>query len=118
MVRFVPLRADLETHGKDVVMSTSLTRDELLILLIEECSEVIKAATKCLRFGYDSDHGVGYGKNDVVLSEEVGDLEAIIAALPLNELAKVRTRAGKIAKAETAKARYGTTSCELAKDAS
>ncbi len=64
--------------------TTSLTREELLILLIEECGEVIQAATKCLRFGFDVDHDVGYGNNRAVLSREVGDLEAIILELPLN----------------------------------
>jgi hypothetical protein len=38
---------------------TTLTRNDLLILLIEECSEVIQAATKCQRFGFESDHGTG-----------------------------------------------------------
>jgi hypothetical protein len=88
-------------------VTTSLTRDELLILLIEECGEVIQAATKCLRFGYYSDHGVGYGKNDVILSRELGDVQAIIAELPLNRHEMEITRAEKITKAERAKRQYG-----------
>lgn len=32
---------------------TSLTQDELLVILAEEAAEVIQAATKCIRFGFD-----------------------------------------------------------------
>jgi hypothetical protein len=88
-------------------MSDKLTREDLLVLLIEECSEVIKAATKCQRFGFDADHGIGYGRNDAVLSGEVGDLLAIIDHLPLDASVIDLTRTSKIAKAEAAKARYG-----------
>lgn len=84
-----------------------LTREELLILLIEECGEVIQAATKCLRFGYHSDHGVGYGVNSEVLSREIGDVQAIIDELPLNHHEREMSRAGKIPKATAAKAKYG-----------
>lgn len=64
---------------------TTLTRDELLILLIEECSEVIHAATKCLRFGWDSDHSVGYGQNNLILAKEMGEVDAIRDALGLDD---------------------------------
>jgi hypothetical protein len=84
-----------------------LTRDDLLILLIEECGEVIQAATKCLRFGFDVDHSVDYGNNRMILSREVGDVLAIIDALPLDEVNVEVTRRMKIAKAEAAKAKYG-----------
>ncbi len=47
-------------------MSEVLTRDELLTILIEECSEIIKAATKCQRFGFDR-YYPGYGINQDVL---------------------------------------------------
>src|SRR5215211_1747580 len=59
-----------------------LTRDELLVLLIEECGEVIQAATKCLRFGYDRDQP-GYGVNHEVLAKELGDLTGVMDAMPL-----------------------------------
>lgn len=88
------------------VGETKLTRDDLLVLLIEECGEVIQAATKCLRFGYEADHGIGYGKNDVVLSREYGDVQAIMDALPLDMPAKTLSQTAKIAKAEAAKARF------------
>lgn len=86
-----------------------LTRDDLLVLLIEECSEVIHAATKCLRFGYDVDHDVGYGRNSDELAKECGDLQAIMDELPLNALVKMQSQEGKIAKAERAKAKFGVT---------
>jgi hypothetical protein len=84
-----------------------LTREDLLILLVEECGEVIQAATKCLRFGFDVDHGVGYGLNSQVLSKECGDLQAVMDALPLNALAKMQSQECKITRAQIAKGKYG-----------
>jgi hypothetical protein len=84
-----------------------LTRDDLLVLLIEECSEVIQAATKCLRFGYDVDHDIGYGRNSDELAKECGDLQAVMDELPLNTALKEQSQYGKIAKAERAKAKFG-----------
>lgn len=88
-------------------MRMKLTRDELLVLLIEECAEVIQAATKCLRFGFDVDHGVDYGNNRLVLSREVGDLLGVAQALPLDLENIEAMRASKIARAEAAKEKYG-----------
>lgn len=85
----------------------TLTREEKLVLLIEECGEVIQAATKCLRFGYDSLHIADYGRNDHKLAAEVGDLMAVVEALNLDEAEMAKTRSGKIAKAEHAKKIYG-----------
>ena len=70
-----------------------LTRDEILVLLIEESGEVIHAATKCLRFGYDVDHGTGYGNNRLRLSEELGQLDAVRERLDLNMAAFRTSRA-------------------------
>lgn len=86
-----------------------LTRDELLVLLIEECSEVIQAATKCLRFGYDVDHDIGYGRNSDKLAKECGDLQAVMDELPLNMTLKEQYQYDKIGKAERAKAKFGVT---------
>lgn len=86
-----------------------LTRDELLVLLIEECGEVIQAATKCLRFGYDVDHDIGYGRNSDALAKECGDLQAVMDELPLNALLKGQSQYDKIGKAERAKAKFGVT---------
>jgi hypothetical protein len=84
-----------------------LTKDELLVLLIEECGEVIQAATKCLRFGFQSDHGLGYGRNDLVLAKEVGELQAVMEALYLDPDTVYWARLGKIARAQKAKKKYG-----------
>lgn len=64
-----------------------LTRDEKLVLLIEECGEVIQAATKILRFGWDRNQH-DYGINHEVLACECGDLVAVIDALPFDETDK------------------------------
>jgi NTP pyrophosphatase (non-canonical NTP hydrolase) len=75
-----------------------LTRDELLVLLIEECGEVVQAATKCLRFGYDRDQP-DYGINSEVLAKEVGDLMGVVEALPLRGDLIEMFRQMKVAKA-------------------
>lgn len=53
---------------------------ERLELLIEECAEVIQAATKCLRHGYDSTHPdeVTGPDNRHSLMKEIGDLRWVI----------------------------------------
>jgi hypothetical protein len=86
---------------------SALTRDELLVLLIEECGEVIQAATKCLRFGFTSDHGLGYGKNDLVLAKETGELQAVMEALYLDPDTVYWAKLGKMARARRAKKKYG-----------
>lgn len=50
---------------------------EVLVILMEECAEVIQSASKLLRFGKENrpDSGVS---NSVVLAHEIGDLEAVI----------------------------------------
>ena len=88
-----------------------LTNDDLLVLLIEECGEVIKAATKCLRFGYDVDHGTGYGNNRDELAKEMGELTAVRDALELDygpcQKPFMDGWKDKIARAEAAKEKYG-----------
>lgn len=61
-----------------------LTTEDLLIALIEECGEVIQAATKCLRFGYNRDWP-GYGVNHEVLARELGDLIGVKEGLALDQ---------------------------------
>jgi hypothetical protein len=58
-----------------------------------------KAAAKCLRFGWDRDEP-DYGRNDIVLAAEVGDLLAVIDVLPLDLGAIAQTRSQKVPKAE------------------
>ena len=90
---------------------TTLTREELLILLIEECSEVTKAATKCLRFGWDVNHGTGYGNNRDELAKEMGELTAVRDALELDygpcQSSFMKGWVDKIKRAEEAKDKYG-----------
>lgn len=86
---------------------TKLARDELLILLIEECGEVIQAATKALRFGWDVDHGVGYGNNRMVLSRELGDLMGVVDGLDIDHDNLSAMRVSKLKRAREAKAQYG-----------
>jgi hypothetical protein len=83
-----------------------LTRDEKLVILIEECSEVIKAATKCLRFGWSGNHPE-YGVNHEVLAEEVGQFLALVDVLNLDQKIIETQRKGKIRKAEHYKQKYG-----------
>lgn len=90
-----------------------LTREELLVLLIEECSEVIQAATKCLRFGYDVDHNTGYGNNKNQLSKELGELDAVASRLDLDLNSMTEGRSTKVSRAEKAKAEFGNANPKL-----
>ena len=66
-------------------------RRENLELVIEECAEVIQAATKILRFGVDDRHPDYYDgmSNSQALAEEVGQLLHCIDRLnlPMDDVA-------------------------------
>ena len=81
-------------------------QDELLVLLIEECGEVIQAATKCLRFGFERLQP-SYGVNCLVLAQEVGDVLGVVDALHLDIRLMEQCRLTKIQRAEEAKTKYG-----------
>lgn len=85
----------------------ALTHNDLAELLIEECAEIIEAAQKCKRFGFDRVFP-GYGQNGAALAYEMGDAVATIEALMSfhPELAPTYTKArnSKIARALKAKA--------------
>jgi len=83
-----------------------LTTEEKLVILMEECGEVIVAASKCLRFGYHRQQE-NYGVNDDVLASEIGDVLGMIDSLPLNKDLIATFRKNKLAKAEKAKELYG-----------
>ena len=83
-----------------------MTREQILVLLIEECSEVIQAATKCLRFGWDRDFP-DYGVNHEVLAKELGDLLGAADALDLRQDLVTTFRKMKMSKAERANAMFG-----------
>jgi NTP pyrophosphatase (non-canonical NTP hydrolase) len=54
---------------------------ERLTMLIEECGEVIQAATKCLRHGYESRHPDGGETNRQYLTREYEDLLCVVWAM-------------------------------------
>jgi len=52
--------------------------DELLIILQEECAEVIQAVSKCRRFGIDNSYSKGTCSQRENLTTEIGDLQCMI----------------------------------------
>lgn len=72
-------------------------RREDLELVIEECAEVIQAATKILRFGVDDSHPTYYdgAPNSQVLIEEIGQLLHCIDRLDLPRDSLQRAKARK-----------------------
>ena len=68
-----------ENFGNDLDAS----QEERLVILIEECSEVIKAATKTLRHGYESRNpAVPRARtNREDLAREIDDLRVAISLL-------------------------------------
>lgn len=86
-----------------------LTLDDLLILATEESAEIIQAATKCQRFGWETNFPP-YGINREVLAKEIGELLAIADALlsfGLDPTIINKARTTKIARALEAKKKHG-----------
>ena len=52
--------------------------EELLVILQEECAEVIQSASKCRRFGIDNTYSKGTGTQRENLTKEIGDLQCMI----------------------------------------
>ena len=52
--------------------------EELLVILQEECAEVIQSASKCRRFGIDNMYTKGTGTQRENLTKELGDLQCMI----------------------------------------
>lgn len=52
--------------------------EELLVVLQEECAEVIQAISKCRRFGIDNTYSKGTGTQRENLTKEIGDLQCMI----------------------------------------
>ena len=48
-------------------------KEEILLILMEECAEVAQQASKCIRFGG--------GENDYELAKELGDLYCMVDLL-------------------------------------
>jgi hypothetical protein len=57
---------------------------ELLVVLTEECGEVIQASSKILRFGLNSKNPYSNKNNKEQLEQELGDLMCLIRALTEN----------------------------------
>lgn len=53
-------------------------QEEILNILQEECAEVIQMVSKCRRFGIDQRHLKADKPNREKLTEEIGDLLAMI----------------------------------------
>jgi NTP pyrophosphatase (non-canonical NTP hydrolase) len=62
---------------------------ELLLIVQEECAEVIQAVSKCERFGIDNYKPGKPKTNREHLEEEVGDLLAMIDLLIKKEIVSV-----------------------------
>lgn len=54
---------------------------EVMLILQEECAEVIQAASKCFRFGVDQIKPNKDQTNVQMLEEEIGDLFAMVELL-------------------------------------
>ena len=63
--------------------------EEILNIAQEECAEVIQAISKCRRFGIDETHLKAGKSNREHLSEEVGDLLAMIQLMVDNGVVTV-----------------------------
>ena len=61
------------------IMITDKTQ-EALVILQEECAEVIQAVSKCYRFGLDNSHKSGLTQR-ANLEMEVGDMLALVDIL-------------------------------------
>lgn len=66
--------------------SLTLAQAERLEMLIEECGEVIQAATKILRHGYDSTHPdnedeSGTHNNRTDLEDEIKDVLSVVSGM-------------------------------------
>ncbi len=62
------------------------TQEYLLVCLMEEAAEIQKAASKCLRFGFDSVGPNETQSNVVHLIDEINDLHGVVACLAAAEL--------------------------------
>lgn len=71
----------------DVNLSTEFGDvNQNLVILMEECAEIIKVASKILRFGIDN-HSPSEDKlNFEVLEQEIGDVQAMVSILIENNI--------------------------------
>jgi NTP pyrophosphatase (non-canonical NTP hydrolase) len=62
---------------------------EILRILQEECAELIVIASKCCRFGFDSNHPVSGSNNLEELTQEAGDVLELIRLLVLEGVIQI-----------------------------
>lgn len=75
--------------------------DELLTIVQEECAEVIQIISKCKRFGIDNVHLKSGDLNRVRLTEEIGDLLAVLDIVVTDGVVNLKDiEAAKAAKLE------------------
>jgi NTP pyrophosphatase (non-canonical NTP hydrolase) len=76
--------------------------DELLLILSEECAEVIQAASKCRRFSMESEHNGQTNRQR--LESELGDfmamLKLVVDEARLNESNIIQAADAKLIKVE------------------
>lgn len=78
----------------------STVNNEILDILQEEAAEVIQAVSKVKRFGWDNSFE-GKPTNRIHLTEEIGDLEALIQLLKdTQEVSTIGVEHFKVAKLE------------------
>lgn len=82
----------------------SIMENETLLILMEECAEVIQAISKCQRFGLNAVKPSTSKTNKEHLTEELGDLVAMIDILIEQDFIKIdQLVSAKIAKKEKLK---------------
>ncbi len=78
--------------------------NEILNILQEECAEVIQMVSKCRRFGIDNIHIKSEMPNRDKLTEEIGDMLAMVELLVENNvLTREQLDEAKLAKIEKLK---------------
>ena len=60
-------------------MEDRINRDDVLVVIMEECSELAKEAAKCYRFGLEASEG--WESHLTRLAEEMGDLRYVVDML-------------------------------------
>lgn len=63
---------------------------EILLIAQEECAEVIQAISKINRFGLDAKHPDRVESNREHLTEEIGDLLAMVELMVLNDVISLK----------------------------
>ncbi len=71
-------KQDSDKTMQDNSMDTTKLQHEALVILIEECAEVIQAISKIKRFGEDTINSETNVSNKMALTKELADLAAVL----------------------------------------